>query len=30
MLTLTVEQLNEYVRKTLAGDPMLHGLRLRG
>jgi len=30
MLTLSVEQLNEYVRKTLAGDPMLHGLRLRG
>ncbi|MCE5343893.1 MAG: exodeoxyribonuclease VII large subunit [Eubacteriales bacterium] len=30
MLTLTVEELNEYVRRTLAGDPMLHGLRLRG
>ena len=30
MLTLTVEQLNEYVRKSLAGDPILHGLRLRG
>jgi len=27
---LTVEELNEYVRKSLAGDPMLHGLRLRG
>jgi exodeoxyribonuclease VII large subunit len=30
MLTLTVEELNEYVRRTLAGDPMLHGLGLRG
>ncbi|NLI21304.1 MAG: exodeoxyribonuclease VII large subunit, partial [Clostridiales bacterium] len=30
MLTLTVEELNEYVRKSLAGDPILHGLRLRG
>ncbi len=30
MLTLTVEELNEYVRRTLAGDPMLHGIRLRG
>ena len=29
-LTLTVEELNEYVRRTLAGDPMLHGIRLRG
>ena len=29
-LTLTVEELNEYVRRTLAGDPILHGLRLRG
>jgi exodeoxyribonuclease VII large subunit len=30
MLTLTVEELNEYVRKSLAGDPMLRGLRLKG
>ena len=30
VLTLTVEELNEYVRRTLAGDPMLHGIRLRG
>ncbi|HNW86806.1 MAG TPA: exodeoxyribonuclease VII large subunit [Candidatus Limiplasma sp.] len=30
LLTLTVEELNEYVRKSLAGDPILHGLRLRG
>lgn len=29
-LTLSVEELNEYVRRTLAGDPMLHSLRLRG
>lgn len=29
-LTLTVEELNEYVRRSLAGDPMLHGLRLKG
>lgn len=28
--TLTVEELNEYVRRTLAGDPMLRGVRLRG
>lgn len=27
---LTVAELNEYVRKTLAGDPMLRGVRLRG
>lgn len=30
MPTLTVEQLNEYVRRSLASDPMLHGIRLRG
>ncbi len=30
MPTLTVEELNEYVRKSLAGDPMLRGIRLRG
>ena len=30
MLTLTVEELNEYVRRSLAGDPMLHSIRLRG
>ncbi len=30
MPTLTVEELNEYVRKSLAGDPMLRGLRLKG
>jgi exodeoxyribonuclease VII large subunit len=30
MPTLTVEELNEYVRKSLAGDPMLRGVRLRG
>ncbi len=29
-LTLTVEELNEYVRKSLAGDPMLRGILLRG
>ena len=29
-LTLTVEELNEYVRKSLAGDPMLRNLLLRG
>ncbi len=29
-LTLTVEELNEYVRKSLAGDPMLRGISLRG
>ena len=29
-LTLSVEELNEYVRKSLAGDPMLRGLFLRG
>ncbi|HPJ01998.1 MAG TPA: exodeoxyribonuclease VII large subunit [Candidatus Limiplasma sp.] len=29
-LTLTVEELNEYVRKSLAGDPMLRNLSLRG
>lgn len=28
--TLTVADLNEYVRRTLAGDPMLKDLRLRG
>ena len=28
--TLTVSDLNEYVRRTLAGDPMLQGLALRG
>ena len=28
--TLTVTDLNEYVRRTLAGDPMLKDLRLRG
>lgn len=27
---LTVEELNEYVRRSLAGDPMLRGVRLRG
>lgn len=30
MMVLTVEELNEYVRKTLAGDPMLRSLCLRG
>ncbi|MCL1855049.1 MAG: exodeoxyribonuclease VII large subunit [Clostridia bacterium] len=29
-LTLTVSELNEYVRRSLAGDPMLHGISLRG
>ncbi|MEA5016484.1 MAG: exodeoxyribonuclease VII large subunit [Candidatus Limiplasma sp.] len=29
-LTLTVAELNEYVRRSLASDPMLHGLCLRG
>ncbi len=29
-LTLSVEELNEYVRRSLAGDPMLHGIRIRG
>ncbi|MEG2207693.1 MAG: exodeoxyribonuclease VII large subunit, partial [Clostridia bacterium] len=29
-LTLTVTQLNEYVRKSLAADPMLRGLCLCG
>ena len=28
--TLTVADLNEYVRRSLAGDPMLKDLRLRG
>ena len=28
--TLTVSDLNEYVRRSLAGDPMLKDLRLRG
>ena len=28
--TLTVSQLNEYVRKSLAGDPMLQGIRVSG
>jgi len=27
---LTVQELNEYVRKRLAGDPMLRGVRVRG
>ena len=27
---LTVSDLNEYVRRSLAGDPMLHGIALRG
>lgn len=30
MITLSVEELNEYVRRTLASDPMLRGIRLRG
>ena len=30
MLTLSVEELNEYVRRSLASDPMLHHVRLRG
>ena len=29
-LTLTVTQLNEYVRRTFASDPMLHGLCITG
>ena len=29
-MTLTVEELNEYVRRTLAGDPMLRSICLRG
>jgi exodeoxyribonuclease VII large subunit len=29
-LTLTVEELNEYVRRSLAGDPMLRGICLKG
>lgn len=29
-MTLTVEELNEYVRRTLASDPMLKGICLRG
>ncbi len=29
-LTLTVAQLNEYVRRSLAADPMLQGICLRG
>ena len=28
--TLSVSQLNEYVRKSLAGDPMLQGIRVSG
>lgn len=28
--TLTVSDLNEYVRRSLAGDPMLQGIALRG
>ena len=28
--TLSVSELNEYVRKTLAGDPLLHDITLRG
>ena len=27
---LSVSDLNEYVRRSLAADPMLQGLRLRG
>ena len=27
---LSITQLNEYVRKSLASDPMLKGIRLRG
>ena len=27
---LSVSDLNEYVRRSLAADPMLHSLRLRG
>lgn len=29
-MTLTVTQLNEYVRRTFASDPMLHGICLSG
>ena len=29
-LTLSVSQLNEYIRRTLQMDPMLHGIELRG
>lgn len=29
-MTLTVTQLNEYVRRTFASDPMLHGICLTG
>lgn len=29
-VTLTVSQLNEYVRRSLASDPMLQGITLRG
>lgn len=29
-LTLTVGELNEYVRRSLAADPMLHGVKLKG
>jgi len=29
-LTLTVSELNEYVRRSFASDPILHGLCLRG
>lgn len=29
-ITFSVGELNEYVRRTLAGDPMLHGICLRG
>ena len=29
-LTLSVSQLNEYVRRTIQMDPMLHGIELRG
>ncbi len=29
-ITLTVTQLNEYVRRTFASDPMLHGICLTG
>ncbi|MBQ6716007.1 MAG: exodeoxyribonuclease VII large subunit, partial [Clostridia bacterium] len=28
--TLSVGQLNEYVRKKLAGDPMLRSVRVKG
>ena len=28
--TLSVSQLNEYVRRLLAGDPMLRSLRVQG